>query len=251
MEKQHLHMPAPRIARQRGPAAARGFVTKSTAWVLVAAVAAGLGLWTAERVFVTKPAITPAGSAPITPVEPAAPAPPADLRAVRPFPEARAIPSFQLATAGGATFGPADVAGHWTLVFLGFTRCPDVCPTTLALLAGAQKQWEALPEATRPRVLFVSVDPERDTPDAMATYARHFHPATQVATAAEPALGEFVQSLGMVYMKSPLPTGDYTMDHSATIVVLDPQGRQAGLIRPPFDPDAIAADLATLARSAP
>lgn len=242
-------MPATRPRRLRGPAAARGFVTKSTAWVLLAAVAAGLGLWAADRVFVAGPArnATPATAAEAT----TAPAATEPLQVVRMFPEPRELPAFRLATTGGAAFGPADVAGHWTLVFLGFTRCPDVCPTTLAQLAIAQKSWEALPGPVRPRVLFVSVDPARDTPDAMATYARHFHPATQVATAAEPALGEFVQSLGMVYMKSPLPGGDYTMDHSATIVVLDPQGRQAALIRPPLDPAAIAADLATLARSAP
>ena len=244
MEKRNELTPAMRPLRTRA-FASRGFVTRSTAWVLVAAVAAGLGLWAGDRVFAGKSAATPA--APAAAMENA----PRQWQAVRLFPAPRELPAFRLDTTGGAAFGPADVAGHWTLVFLGFTRCPDVCPTTLQQLSGAQKAWEALPEATRPRVLFVSVDPERDTPEAMATYAKHFNPATQVATAAEPALRDFVQSLGMVYMKAPLPGGDYTMDHSATLVVLDPQGRQAGLIRPPLDPDAIAADLAALTAGAP
>ena len=227
--------------------AQRGFMTRGIAWVLVAAVAAGLGLWASDRVFPGSPsraqAMPPRVSAAGATV-------PGNLQAVRLFDAPRVIPPFRLDTVDGRAFGPADVAGHWTLVFLGFTRCPDVCPTTLAQLASAQKAWAALPEASRPRVLFVSVDPARDTPAAMATYAHHFHPETQVATAAEPALGDFVQSLGMVYQQAPLPGGDYVMDHSATIVVLDPQGRQAGLIRPPLAPDAIAADLATLAQAA-
>jgi protein SCO1/2 len=242
-------MQAPRNRHVVMPSAAqRGFMTRGIAWVLVAALAAGLGLWAADRAFAPDHAIPDQASEAAT--TPAAPAP-AALQAVRLFPEPRAIPAFRLDTVGNAAFGPADVAGHWTLVFLGFTRCPDVCPTTLSLLSSAQQSWAALPEASRPRVLFVSVDPERDTPGAMATYAHHFHPDTQVATAAEPALGDFVQSLGMVYMKAPLPGGDYAMDHSATIVVLDPQGRQAGLIRPPLVAAAIAADLATLAKASP
>jgi protein SCO1 len=220
---------------------ARGFIDRSMVWVLVAAVAAGLGLWAAQALL---PAVGKASTEPPAATAPSAPAP--ALRTVRLFDEPRELPPFRLESAAGA-FGPADVQGRWTVVFLGFSHCPDVCPTTLAQLAKAQDAWEALPEATRPQVLFVSVDPERDTPKLLATYASFFHPATRAATAAEPALAEFVQSIGMVYMKRPQPGGDYVMDHSATLVVLDPQGRQAGLIRPPLDAAAIAADLAQLA----
>jgi protein SCO1/2 len=145
----------------------------------------------------------------------------------------------------------ADLQGHWTLVFLGFTHCPDVCPTTLAQLAQAQAAWQALPEATRPRLLLVSVDPARDPPEKLATYAKHFHADTLVATADEPALQDFVKALGLVYMKVDQPGGDYMMEHSSSMVVLDPLGRQAGLVRPPLDPQAIAADLAMLAKESP
>ena len=100
---------------------------------------------------------------------------------------------------------PGELKGHWTLVFLGFTHCPDVCPTTLAELAEAQKQWAALPEATRPRVLFVSVDPERDTPDRIGEYAHAFHRDTLAATADVPALESFAKSLSMVFAKVPAP----------------------------------------------
>jgi len=158
---------------------------------------------------------------------------------------------FTLVGADGKAFSSSRLNGRPHALFFGFTHCPDVCPTTLSQLAQAQDAWRALPEATRPQLLFVSVDPARDTPGALAKYARHFHADTRVATAAEPELHAFVQALGMVYMKVPQPGGDYMMDHSATLVVLDPQGRQAGLVRPPFDPEAIAADLAKLAKAAP
>jgi protein SCO1/2 len=215
----------------------RGFVTRATAWVLVAAVAAGLGLWLGTRAFTPR-------------AHTAAAATDAGLKAARLFAQPRDLPPFALATVGG-TLTPADLRGHWTLVFLGFTHCPDVCPTTLQQLAQAQAAWRAIPAPRRPQLWFVSVDPERDTPEALAKYAAFFAPDTRVATAAEPALADFAQSLGMVYMKVPTQGGDYTMEHSASLVLLDPQGRQAGLIRPPFEPAAIASDLAALAQAAP
>jgi protein SCO1/2 len=215
-----------------------GFLDRNMAWVLVAALAAGLGLWAAQAWFApTAPGTASAASGPA-------------LHAVRLIAPPRTIPPFEL-DAGHGALASSQLAGHWTIVFLGFTHCPDVCPTTLATLAKAQDAWRALPEASRPRVLFVSVDPERDTPAKVAQYARFFHADTLAATVAEPALHDFAQSLGMVYMKVPQPNGDYAMDHSSTLVLLDPHGRQAGLIRPPLDAKAIAADLAALAKDAP
>ncbi|MGH8028866.1 MAG: SCO family protein [Arenimonas sp.] len=220
---------------------ARGFIDRNTTWVLVAALAAGLGLWAGQAWFARDDAAAAATNT--TARGPA-------LKTVRLFDARRTIPAFQL-EGEHAALRPADLAGHWTVVFLGFTHCPDICPTTLATLAKAQEAWRALPEARRPRVLFVSVDPERDTAAKAGQFARFFHADTLAATADGPALESFVQSLGMVFMKVPRPDGDYMMDHSSTLVVLDPQGRQAGLIRPPFAPADIAADLATLAKDVP
>ena len=203
-------------------------------YILVAALAAGLGLLAAFHFLGRDDA-------------PAAP----PLQAVTLLPQPRELPPFNLRQSDGTPLVPGELAGHWTLVFLGFTFCPDVCPTTLAELAQAQKQWEALPESTRPRVLFVSVDPERDTPGKAGEYAHAFHPDTLAATADVPALEKFATSIGFVFMKVPgkgfdQNPQDYSVDHSANIAVLDPQGRLAGLIRPPFKPAAIADDLARL-----
>ena len=207
---------------------------RTTAWILVAALSAGLGLLAAWQLFGR-------GG------ETKAP----QLEAVTLLPQPRELPAFNLRQSDGTPLVAGELAGHWTLVFLGFTFCPDVCPTTLAELAQAQKQWESMPESTRPRVLFVSVDPERDTPGKTGEYAHAFHPDTLAATADVPALEKFATSLGFVFMKAPGANfehnpQDYSVDHSAHIAVLDPQGRLAGLIRPPLQPQAIAADLITL-----
>src|SRR5690606_11747095 len=149
------------------------------------------------------------------------------LQVVKLFPQPREIPPFSLVQSDGTQLMPGELNGHWTLVFVGFTFCPDVCPTTLAQLAQAQKQWEALPESTRPRVLFVSVDPERDSPDRIGEYAHAFHRDTLAATADIPSLEAFTRSLSMVFAKVPLGDGpdQYTIDHSAALAVLDPHGR--------------------------
>src|SRR4249919_3374163 len=182
---------------------------RTTAWILLVALAAGLGLLAARQWF-----------------GPHAPAQP-QTRAVRLFPEPRTLPAYSLQQSDGTRLVPGELQGHWTLVFLGFTHCPDVCPTTLAELAAAQKQWRALPESVRPRVLFVSVDPERDTPDRIGEYAHGFDPDTLAATADVPALEAFAKSLSLVFAKAPAPEGapadQYSVDHSAAIAVLDPQ----------------------------
>lgn len=207
---------------------------RTTAIILVAALAAALGLWAGQRQFGASPAATPWPQ----------------TRAVRLFDPPRELPAFSLRQSDGTPLVPGELKGHWTLVFLGFTHCPDVCPTTLATMASAQKQWTSLPESTRPRLLFVSVDPQRDTPDRVGEYAHAFHRDTLAATADVPALENFARSLSMVFAKAPAQDGEpadqYSVDHSAAMAVLDPQGRMSGLVRPPFDARAIAADMAAL-----
>jgi protein SCO1/2 len=206
--------------------------TRTTAYILIAALAAALGLWAAQRWSGDRTAAGP------------------QLQAVKLFEQPRALPAFSLRQSDGTQLVPGELNGHWTVVFLGFTHCPDICPTTLAELAQAQKQWAALPDSTRPRVLFVSVDPDRDTPDRIGEYAHAFHRDTLAATADIPALEAFAKSLSLVFMKVPAaegaPADQYSIDHSAALAVLDPKGRMAGVIPPPLQPKAIAADLIAL-----
>lgn len=212
---------------------------RTTLVILCIALAGGLGLLVAQKYFAS------AGSA-------AAP----ELEVVQLYPQPRALPDFALQQSDGTQLLPGELAGHWTLVFIGFTHCPDICPMTLTHLAQAQRQWETLPEATRPRVLFVSVDPDRDTPERLGEYAHAFHRDTLAATADVPSLERFARSLSMVFAKVPLdrdaPDGAYTIDHSASLAVLDPQGRMAGVVSGSVlnaetpRPEAVAADLLRL-----
>ena len=206
---------------------------RTTAWILVVALAAAIGLWAGHRWY-SRPA---ASALPQT-------------QAVRLFPQPRELPAFSLQQSDGTRLVPGELQGHWTIVFLGFTHCPDVCPTTLAELGVAQKQWESMPDSVRPRVLFVSVDPERDTAIGTGEYAHAFHRDTLAATGDLPALEAFARSLSLVFMKVPPEAGQpadrYSVDHSGALAVLDPKGRMAGVITPPLVPQAIAADFKTL-----
>lgn len=209
---------------------------RNTGIVLLVALAAGLGLLLGQKFL---------GGTPRLPWPP--------TQTITFYPQPRPLPRFSLRQSDGTQLVPGELNGHWTLVFLGFTFCPDVCPTTLTDLAVAQRQWESVPESLRPRVLFVSVDPQRDPPARLGEYAHAFHKDTLAATADEPSLERFATALGFVFQKVPGKNfaqnpNDYSMDHSAGIAVLDPQGRLAGLIRPPLDPKAIAADLQQLTK---
>lgn len=207
-------------------------MSKRAALLLLATcLAGGLGLWASQRFHA-----------------PAAPEP-LPVKAVTLMPTPRTLPAFSLQQADGTALTPEDLTGHWTVVFIGFTHCPDICPTTLAQLASAQKQWEAIPTASRPRVLFISADPERDSPKLTGDYAHAFNKDTLAATAPLPELQDFARSLSLVFMKAPGPSGkadDYSIDHSAALVLLDPQVRMAGVVQPPFDIKAIASDLILL-----
>lgn len=202
--------------------------------ILVLALVAGLGLMAGNRLFNRAADGSQGGS-----------------RTITWYNSPRPLPEFNLAQSDGTRLVPGELRGHWTLVFLGFTTCPDVCPTTLTDLAIAQQQWAGLPESTRPRLLLVSVDPGRDTPARLGEYAHAFHRDTLAATAPEPALEDFATALGFVFAKVPGASfdsnpQDYSVDHSASLAVLDPAGQLVGLIRPPFDAPAIAADLIDL-----
>jgi len=168
----------------------------------------------------------------------------AELKAGTLLPQPRALPAFTLTDQDGKPFTAANLAGQWTLVFPGFTYCPDVCPTTLALL----KQVKAGLGPDHPvRVVFLSVDPERDTPQRLKTYLGQFDPSFIGVTAFEPQLAEITKALIIVYGKVPGATPEsYQMDHSATMTLLNPQGQVAGYLTPPFVVPTLVEDLKTL-----
>ena len=130
----------------------------------------------------------------------------------------------------GAPAPPAPLRGHPTLVFFGFTHCPDVCPTTLALLASVQKQ-VAIPGL---KVALISVDPERDTPQQLGKYISSFGGDLIGLTGTAPEIVNATKSFGVAASRVDLPGGDYTMDHSATVFVLDSGARIVAVFTPPL-----------------
>jgi protein SCO1/2 len=162
------------------------------------------------------------------------------------YPSPREIKPFILQRAEGGQWTQANFLERWTLVFFGFTHCPDVCPTTLAVMKQIEDQLPKQDKKLSVQMLFVSVDPERDQGQTLKEYTQYFSPNIKAATAGQDELEKFTRQLGVVYMKSPLPSGDYTIDHSSQMVLIDPRARMAGLFRPPFDVSSITADLVAL-----
>lgn len=206
--------------------------------IIAVAIAAGLGFWLGLGRFAGS---TDAGIDR------------SKLKTVSLFPSPLPLQPFSLRGRDDAPVASADLEGRWAMLFFGFTHCPDICPTTLARLGDAAEIWDqSIPAEQRPQVLMVSVDPERDTPARTADYAAYFDKAFLGATGDDAVLQPMARSMGMVYSREPLDSGiegDYEVQHSASIVLIDPQGRRAGLIRPPLDPAAIAADMVLLVQS--
>ncbi|MBS0514531.1 MAG: SCO family protein [Proteobacteria bacterium] len=163
------------------------------------------------------------------------------------YPAPRTIPDFQLQQANGKPLTLADWRGHWNFVYFGYTTCPDVCPTTLAELKAAWASLGKRGAQDKLRVDFVSVDPERDTPDTLAKYVGFFSPDFLAATGTDSELSKLTRALGIVYSRTKKDDGSIEVDHSGSIVIVDPQGRLVGLFRPPFAAKDLADDMATLA----
>jgi protein SCO1/2 len=155
------------------------------------------------------------------------------------LPQARELGDFALVDEEGRALTRGSLEGRPTLVFFGFTHCPDVCPTTLATLAKARK--EALVDALR--VLLISVDPQRDTPQALKAYVHAFDPDFAGATGPAQAIEAVTRRFSVAVQRVEQPGGDYTMDHSAAVFLLDARARLVAVFSPPVDAALLAADL--------
>ena len=157
------------------------------------------------------------------------------------LPQARVLPEVTLKDHQGDTWTQADLDGGWHYLFFGFTHCPDVCPMTLATLAGAMQELERDGVEEMPAGVFVTVDPRRDTPAVMANYVAHFHDDFVGVTGSREEIDRLTQSLGISYtLHEPDANGDYAVDHSAAILLIDPQGRLRALWQPPHGRDVLA-----------
>lgn len=155
------------------------------------------------------------------------------------LPAAQPITDFRLIDSQGRPFTRASLLGHPTLVYFGFTHCPDECPDTLAALARVKRQ-SALPGL---QVLFVTVDPQRDTPAVLAGYLRHFDPSFLGLTGDPAEIRRLAARLGIGITRVNLPGGGYDFDHTMAILLLDAAAREVGVFTPPFDARKLAQSL--------
>ena len=159
------------------------------------------------------------------------------------LPQARPIADFRLIDTHGRPFTQAGLLGEPTLVYFGFTHCPDECPDTLAALARIRKQ-AGVPGL---RVLFVTVDPQRDTPAVMSAYLRHFDPGFLGLTGDPAGIRRLAASLGIGVTRVDLPGGGYDLDHTEAILLFDSRAREVAVFTPPFDARQLALSLSRVA----
>jgi len=155
---------------------------------------------------------------------------------------------FTLIDSKGAAVTEAALQGHYSLIFFGFTHCPDICP--LALQTVTQALTDAGPAGERALPVFISVDPERDTPEAMAAYASNFHPRLLALTGTPEQIAAVTKAYRVAAFKTPMKdangqeTGEYTVVHSSNIFVMGPDGKY----HTHFDKDATAESIAAYLR---
>ena len=148
---------------------------------------------------------------------------------------------FHLEDQTGRPVSDQDMKGRPYLVFFGYTHCPDVCPTTLFEISEVMKALGK--DADRADALFITVDPERDTPAAMADYLSNFDPHLRGLTGDPAAVAEALKAYRVYAKKVPLTNGDYTMDHTAVVYLMDKDGRFVAPFNLKQTPEAAAAQL--------
>lgn len=212
-------------------------------WVFIAIIFLLLGGFSAKKLsaaFIQKPIV---------------------LETLQLLPQPKPLPAVLLRTASGDAFSREKFEQHWNLIFFGFTSCPDFCPLELQklgrLLALAQQEEKSV------QVIFVSVDPERDTSERLAQYVSFFHPHIIGLRGDNPAIASLARFLGATYERSAIinerainiPAGaampglageQYQVNHSTRVFVIDPQGQYVGSVAKAGTPEALWADLRQL-----
>lgn len=153
------------------------------------------------------------------------------------YPAGRDINDFAFTDADNKPFTPANLKGHWTFLFIGYTFCPDICPTTLADMRSVYDQLKKM--APNSQVVFISADPQRDDIPRLKTYTAFFNPEFKAATAPHDQLFPFVRNLGLIYSIANQGEKDYLIDHSASIVLINPKGKLQGVFRPQVVPGEV------------
>ena len=192
--------------------------------ILIAITAMVVGLWLAKVTQTPEPQV-----AVNTP----------DIQGVI-YPAPREILPFKLIDHNGTTFTQEKFKNKWHLIFVGYTHCPDICPTTLALMTTVYEAMQANNQ-NAPNITFLSVDPDRDTVDKLKQYVEYFNPVFTGLTGDIAEINKLSRNLNAVYMKAPGLSGvitedDYLIDHSSALMLINPRGQLQSMLTAPHSP---------------
>lgn len=181
------------------------------------------------------------GQAGATPA-PDAPTDTTALQSLKTYPTPRIIADFALRDKNNQPFNLSRWQGRWHLVFFGFTHCPDICPSTLSLM---NEVLAAANLGSQLGLTFISVDPDRDTPDHLKRYVDFFNPDFTAATGPTPQLVALTHQMGVLFDIEPhaADAAAYNVDHSAAVLLINPQARLVGQFPAPHDISTMVADL--------
>lgn len=150
----------------------------------------------------------------------------------------KAMLPFSLVDHHSKPFTNQSLIGNWYFVFLGYTSCPDICPTTLQQLNFIYPKLQKIAENSQ--ILFVSVDPKRDTTEKLNKYIQYFNPKFIAATAGHEQLFPFARNLGLIYaITEQSSEAHYLVDHSAAIALINPHGQLAAIFKPELEPGKV------------
>ena len=168
------------------------------------------------------------------------------------LPVARNISVPELLKDDGSVFTNSDLRDHWTLIFFGYTHCPDICPTTLGVLAQAKKSFATdFPGNYFPDVMLVSVDPVRDTVEVLNEYIKYFEPAFIGVTGKPEMIKALTLQMSVAYMQAPGSSSaasddNYIVDHSSSVLMINPEGKLHAFLSAPHSVSSIVGSVSTL-----
>lgn len=158
------------------------------------------------------------------------------------LPQSRSLPELALTNQDGQAVRVDQLKDKWSLLFFGYTFCPDICPATLAQLRQLQGMLPATAK-DKLRVVLVTVDPQRDTPEQLKKYLSFFDAGFQGLTGAQDDIQKLASAVSIPYIPADTSQENYTVDHSGNLVLIGPDGSQRGFIRAPLNNDKLAAQL--------
>jgi protein SCO1/2 len=165
------------------------------------------------------------------------------------LPQPAPLSPFSLRDQNGDEFNNESLNGQWSLIFFGFTHCPDICPATLQQLAVARRRVLDEGESIFPNIILISVDPERDTPEVLAEYIGHFGAGVTGITGSLDELRKLTSSLGIYFQKSGTENENYRVDHSAVVMVINKAAQLHALFSAPHDVNHFVEDIPLIMES--